>query len=498
MMESDSHALSDMPADEFRAAGHRLVDWISDYLQHSERYPVLAQVRPGDIRAALPSSPPATGEPLADALQEFERVLVPGLTHWNSPNFFAYFAITASGPGVLADFLSSALNQQAMLWRTSPAATELEEVVLGWLRQMIGLPATFEGVVYDTASMSSLHALAAARQLHVPGVREHGLSGRAELPRLRVYCSDQAHSSIDKAVLLLGLGHSALRKIPSDADYRMRPDLLQQAIVEDRSAGWLPIAAVATVGTTSTTSVDPVPAIADICERERIWLHVDAAYGGAAAIVPGHEWVLDGCARADSLVQNPHKWLFTPFDFSAFFCRRMDVVREAFSLVPEYLRTADAAAAGAAPVRNLMDTGIQLGRRFRALKLWMILRYFGVDGVRARLAEHMRLARLFAAWVDGDDDFERLAPVPMSVVCFRVRPARGDWSEERLEALNTRVLDAVNRTGEAFLSHTKLGGRFTLRLAVGHIRTTEMHVAHAWRLLKEQAASALRDGSWPV
>jgi aromatic-L-amino-acid decarboxylase len=479
-----------MPADEFREAGHRLVDWIADYLQHSERYPVLAQVRPGDIRAALPVSPPATGEPLSGALQDFERVLVPGLTHWNSPNFFAYFAITASGPGVLADFLSSALNQQAMLWRTSPAATELEEVVLGWLRQMIGLPAAFEGVVYDTASVSSLHGLAAARELHVPGVRQHGLPGRPDLPRLRVYCSEHAHSSIDKAVLLLGLGHSALRKIPADDDYRMRPDLLQAAVTEDRSAGWLPIATVATVGTTSTTSVDPVPAIADICDRERMWLHVDAAYGGAAAIVPGCEWVLEGCQRADSLVVNPHKWLFTPFDFSAFFCRRMDVVRTAFSLVPEYLRTADASGAGAPPVRNLMDTGIQLGRRFRALKLWMILRYFGVEGVRDRLAEHMRLARLFASWVDDDPDFERLAPVPMSVVCFRVRPA-GDWTEEQLETLNTCVLEAVNRTGEIFLSHTKLGGRFTLRLAIGHIRTTEAHVALAWQLLKEHAAAAV-------
>ena len=472
-----------MPAAEFRETGHRLVDWIADYLQHSERYPVLARVRPGDIRAALPVSPPATGEPLSGALQDFERVLVPGLTHWNSPNFFAYFAITASGPGVLADFLSSALNQQAMLWRTSPAATELEEVVLGWLRQMIGLPAAFEGVVYDTASVSSLHGLAAARELHVPGVRQHGLPGRPDLPRLRVYCSEHAHSSIDKAVLLLGLGHSALRKIPADDDYRMRPDLLQAALTEDRSAGWLPIATVATVGTTSTTSVDPVPAIADICGREQMWLHVDAAYGGAAAIVPGCEWVLEGCQRADSLVVNPHKWLFTPFDFSAFFCRRMDVVRQAFSLTPEYLRTAEAGQ-----VRNLMDTGVQLGRRFRALKLWMILRYFGAEGLRRRLLAHMELARLFAGWVDAHPEFERLAPVPFSVVCFRAKPRGRDWSEAGLEALNQRLLDEVNASGEVFLSHTKLDGRFTLRLAVGNLRTTERHVGRAWELLQDALA----------
>jgi aromatic-L-amino-acid decarboxylase len=471
-----------MPPEEFRNHAHRLVDWVADYLAHSEKYPVLAQVRPGHIRSALPAEPPATGEPFSAILADVDGVLMPGMTHWNSPNFFAYFAISASAPGVMADFLASALNQQAMLWRTSPTATELEEVVMGWLRQMLRLPSEFEGVVYDTASISSLHALAAAREAALPSVREQGLSGRPEVPRLRVYCSDQAHSSIDKAVILLGLGHSALRKIPTDADFRLRPDALAAAIAEDRASGWRPLAVVATVGTTSTTSVDPVPAIAEICEREDLWLHVDAAYGGAAALVEGFEWVLAGCERADSLVMNPHKWLFTPFDFSAFFCRRMDIVRAAFSLVPEYLRTADPSG-----IRNLMDTGVQLGRRFRALKLWMIIRYFGVEGLRARIAEHMRLARLFAAWVDADPGFERLAPTPMSVVCFRARPADGPWSEGDLEALNSRLLERVNATGETFLSHTKLGGRFTLRLAVGHIRTTEAHVRHAWDLLRRHA-----------
>jgi aromatic-L-amino-acid decarboxylase len=348
---------------------------------------------------------------------------------------------------------------------------------------MMGLPGTFEGVIYDTASISSLHALAAARERAVPDVRGAGLAGR-DLPPLRVYCSEHAHSSIDKAVILLGLGHAALVKVPADAEFRMDPAALAQAIAADRAAGRLPLAVVATTGTTSTTSVDPVPAIAAICEAEGLWLHVDAAYGGAAAIVPGWEWVLEGCARADSLVVNPHKWLFTPFDLSAFYCRHMDVVRAAFSLVPEYLRTTDPSG-----VRNLMDTGVQLGRRFRALKLWLIIRYFGVAGVRARIAEHMRLARRFADWVDADPDFERLAPVPMSVVCFRLRPAGADWSEASLEALNTRVLDAVNATGEAMLSHTKLGGRFTLRLAVGHIRTSDAHLAHAWALLKRTAAA---------
>ncbi len=468
-----------MPPDEFRRQAHRLADWIAEYLAGSERYPVLPRVAPGEVRASLPAAAPETGEPFDTIFSDFERVIVPALTHWNHPGFFAYFAITASAPGVLAEFLAAALNQQAMLWRTSPAATELEEVALGWLRRLLGLPDTFEGVIYDTASIASLHGLAAAREWKVPGVRELGLAARAEVPPLAVYCSEHAHSSIDKAVILLGLGHRALRKIPADAEYRMRPDLLARAIAEDRAAGRLPIAVVATVGTTSTTSVDPVPAIADICEQEGLWLHVDAAYAGAAALVPGYERTLAGCDRAHSFVVNPHKWLFTPFDLSAFYSRRMDMVRAAFALTPEYLRTSEGDR-----VRNLMDTGIQLGRRFRALKLWMILRYFGAEGVRARLAEHIRLARRFAEWVDADPDFERIAPVPFSVVCFRAKPRAGPASEADLERLNAELLDAVNASGEVFLSHTKLDGRFVLRLAVGHLRTEERHVLRAWELLR--------------
>jgi aromatic-L-amino-acid decarboxylase len=473
----------DMDPAEFRRHAHHVADWIADYLNNSERYPVLSRAQPGDIRAALPSSAPEAGESFDAIFADFERVIVPGLTHWNHPGFFAYFAITASAPGVLAEFLSAALNQQAMLWRTSPAATELEDVALGWLRRLLGLPDTFEGVIYDTASIASLHGLAAAREWKVPGVREAGLASRSDVPPLCVYCSEHAHSSIDKAVILLGLGHRALRKIPADDAFRMRPDALASAIAEDRAAGLRPMAVVATVGTTSTTSVDPVPAIATICEREGIWLHVDAAYAGVAALVPGYQWTLAGCDHADSFVVNPHKWLFTPFDLSAFYSRRMDVVRAAFSLTPEYLKTAEASR-----VKNLMDTGVQLGRRFRALKLWMILRHFGAEGIRARLAEHMRLARVFAEWVDADPDFERLAPVPFSVVCLRARPAQGDWSEADLEKLNGELLDAVNASGEVFLSHTKLDGRFVIRLAIGHIRTEAKHVRRAWELLKENAS----------
>jgi aromatic-L-amino-acid decarboxylase len=470
----------DMSPEEFRTWGYRLVDWIADYLDHPERYPVLARVKPGEIAAQLRAGSSTAPADLGELMQQFDRILVPGLTHWNHPSFFAYFSISASGPGILADLLSSALNQQAMLWRTSPAATELEAVSLDWLREMIGLPASFEGVIYDTASVSSLHALAAAREVAVPGVRQQGLAGR-DLPRFRVYCSEHAHSSIDKGIILLGLGHDALRKIPADADFRMRVDALESAIREDRALGWHPMAVVATVGTTSTTSVDPVPAIAHLCQHEGLWLHVDAAYAGVAAMVPGWEGTLAGCEHADSLVVNPHKWLFTPFDLSAFYCQRMDVVRAAFSLVPEYLRTTDPAA-----VKNLMDTGVQLGRRFRALKLWMILRYFGRDGLAAILADHMRVARLFASWVEAHPDFEVLAPVPFSVVCFRAKPQGEARDERALEALNAALLEAVNATGELFISHTKLGDRYALRLAIGNIRTTEAHVARAWEVIQER------------
>ncbi|MBA3886857.1 MAG: amino acid decarboxylase [Acidobacteria bacterium] len=476
-----------MDPEEFRRAAHRLVDWVAGYLADPEQYPVLSRVQPGEILEALPAEAPDSGQPFDAIFADFERVILPGITHWNHPNFFAYFSITGSAPGVLAELLSAALNVQAMLWRTSPAATELEEVTLGWLRRLLGLPAAFEGVIYDTASISTLHALAAAREVYVPGVRGEGMSGRG-LPRYRVYCSNQAHSSVDKAVILLGLGHDSLRRIGSDDEFRMRADELERAMAEDRAAGWVPMAVVATVGTTSSTSIDPVADIAAICRREAVWLHVDAAYAGVAAMVPGYEWILHGAAEADSLVVNPHKWLFTPFDLSAFYCRRMDVVRTAFALTPEYLTTVEAA-----PVKNLMDTGVQLGRRFRALKLWMVLRHFGASGLRARLAEHMRLARLFADWVDASEDFERLAPVPFSVVCFRAAPralADDPAREARLEAVNARLLESVNASGEIFISHTKLDGRYSLRLAIGNLHTTEVHVRRAWELMGQHAQLA--------
>ena len=472
-----------MDGSEFRQHGHALVEWIAEYLETSERYPVLPRVTPGDVRAALPDAAPEHGEPFDQIFRDFERVLVPALTHWNHPGFFAYFAITASEPGILAEFLSAALNQQAMLWRTSPAATELEEVTLGWLRRLMGLPDAFDGVIYDTASVATLHGLAAAREAIVPDVRRAGLAGRTDIGRGRVYCSEHAHSSVDKSVILLGLGHEALRRIPADTSFSLDTRALERAIADDRAAGIQPVAVVATVGTTSMTSADPVDAIAAICARERLWLHVDAAYAGVAAILPDYRHHFAGWERADSIVVNPHKWLFTPFDLSAFYCRRMDVLRSAFSLVPEYLRTAEGTS-----VRNLMDTGVQLGRRFRALKLWMILRHFGADGIRRALAEHIRLAHLFAGLIDEAEDFERLAPVPFSVVCFRAKPGDLMLDDAELDALNERLMASVNASGEIFLSHTRINGILALRLAIGNLRTTERHIRRAWELLRSHAA----------
>lgn len=481
----------DMSAEEFRRHGHALIDWISDYFTNIEARPVLAQVKPRELIAQLPVAPPATGEPMDAILADVDQLILPALTHWSHPSFFAYFATSTSAPGIFGELLSAAFDVKALLWRTAPAAAELEEVVLSWLRQMLGLPEEFAGVIYDTASVSSLHAIAAARENLNLDIRAQGLSGRADLPLLRVYASEQAHSSIDKAVIALGLGQRSLRKIPADAEFRMDADALAHAIDEDTRDGFLPFCVVATVGTTSTTSIDPVSRVADICQQHKLWLHVDAAYAGSAGIVPElRPLVLDACERADSLTLNPHKWLFTPFDLSVLYCRRIEVLHRAFSLVPEYLRTPVAETEG---VRNGADYGVQLGRRFRSLKFWMILRYFGHEGLAARIREHCRLARLFASWVAASPEWELLAPVPLSVVCFRARPALTEGETDdayaaRLDALNEQLMHAANSTGSLFISHTRLHDKFTLRLAVGNIRTTQEHVRRAWELLQQQAS----------
>ena len=474
--------LGDMPESEFVEHGRRAVAWVGEYLAHPERYPVLAQTEPGAIRRALPAAPPRTGEPMDAILDDFGRTIIPGITHWNHPSFFAYFAITGSSPGILGELLAAALNVNGMLWKTSPAATELEELVMDWLRQMLGLPDGLFGIIMDTASVASLCAIAAAREA-VPEhrFREEGASGG---PRLRLYTSDQAHSSIEKAAITLGIGQRGVRKIPVDREFRMDVPALRQAVADDRAAGWRPFCVAATVGTTATTSVDPIPAIADVCEAEGMWLHVDGAYGGMAAVAPEFRWALAGCERADSFIVNPHKWLFTPIDCSAFYCRRPDVLGAAFSLVPEYLRTAESAQSD---VHDFMNYGVQLGRRFRALKLWFVIRYFGWDGLAARIREHVRLGQEFARWVDADPDFERMAPAPFSTVCFRYHPRalRGHPGTERqLDQLNGALLDTVNASGRAYLSHARLRDRFALKLAIGNIRTTEAHVRAAWELVQ--------------
>ena len=471
-----------MPSAEFRQHAQAVIDWIADFLDHPERYPVLAQVQPGEIAARLPAAPPERGEPMEAILRDFREVVLPGVTHWNHPGFFAYFAITGSAPGILGEALAAALNVNAMLWRSGPSPTELEERTLDWLRQLLGLPAGFTGILQDTASVSSLVAIAAARERAAPGVREQGL-GAPGMPRLRQYGSTETHSSIEKAGLTLGLGLAGTRKIPTDAAFRMDPAALEAAVLEDRAAGWTPFCVTATVGTTSTTSIDPLPAIAEVCRRQRLWLHVDAAYGGAAAIVPELRPVLAGAEHADSLVFNPHKWLFTPVDCSALFLRHPEEVRRAFSILPEYLVTREGER-----VTNLMDYGPALGRRFRALKLWMVLRYFGRDGLAARLREHLRLAQRFAGWVDAAAGWERRAPVPFSTVVFRHAPDGLD--DVGADAHNQRILDAVNAGGEVFLSHTRTHGRLALRLAIGNLRTTEAHVRRAWELLQDAAQRA--------
>lgn len=477
-MSGPSDAVGDMPAEEFRSFGHEVVDWIADYLADPERYPVLSQAEPGSIAAALPAHPPQSPESMEAILQDFRDILLPGITHWNAPGFFAYFANTASGPGILGEMLTAALNANGMLWRTSPAATELEEVTLDWLRAMVGLPAEFRGVITDTASVSSLLAIAAARQaIPEAHIRQSGMSGRADLSPLTLYTSDQAHSSIEKGAITLGVGQEGVRKVASDVDFRMDAAQLEAAIREDRAAGLLPFCVVATAGTTSSTSIDPIPEIARICQKEKLWLHVDAAYGGSAAIVPELRFVLDGAEHADSLVVNPHKWLFTPMDCSVLYVRDPEQLKRAFRLTPDYLTTTG-------DVTNYMDWGVQLGRRFRALKLWMVIRRFGRQGLIANIREHVRLAQLFAGWVDESPSFERLAPAPLSVVCFRARPS-GLADETAVERLNEELLEQINRTGEAFLSHTRLCGVYSLRLAIGNMRTQERHVRRVWDLLND-------------
>lgn len=470
----------DLPPEAFERHANSLARWIAEYLRTPERYPVLSRLGPGEFRASLPAGAPLTGESLDAILADLDRVIMPGVTHWNHPGFFAYFANTASVPGILGELVIAALNQVGILWRTSPALSELETVTTDWLRDAMGLPGDWFGMLTDTASVSTLQALAAARERDPSlQIRLKGMAGRTDLPRLRIYCSEHAHSSVDKAAITLGVGAENVVRLPSDASYRMRVDALEAAVAADRALGYRPLAVVATVGTTSTTSVDPVEAIASVCAREAMWLHVDAAYAGALALVPEHRAYFAGVERADSFVVNAHKWLFTPMDCSILWTRHPTLLKRTFSLTPAYLETDEQEVA-----LSQSDYTFQLGRRFRALKLWFVIRAFGIEGLAERLRFHCGLARTLEGWLRAEPGWEVMAPVPMSVVCFRHRPA--DLTDEAaLQRHNAAILERVNSSGTVFLSHTKLGERYVLRVAIGNIRTREEHVAAAWRLLRE-------------
>ncbi len=495
----DASDARDTDPEAFRAAAHVVVDVMADYLANVESFPVLPRVEPGSIVPLFPTEPPEDGEPIERILDDYRRLVEPNATHWQHPGFMAYFPTSASAPGILGEMLTAAIAQNLFLWRTSPIGTELETVVVGWLRAALGLPAEFDGFLTDTASTSSLISLGAAREAAGLDAAAEGLAARDGLGRPRVYASMEAHSSIEKACMTLGIGRAGLVRIPVDDEYRMRMDGLAEAIAMDRAAGRRPTAIVATLGTTGPTSVDPIAAMADIAEREGLWLHVDAAYAGAAALLPEKRPLFEGWQRADSIVVNPHKWLFTPFDASLLLTRRLDELRAAFSVRPEYLRTLDRASA----VRDVSEYTPQLGRRFRALKLWIILRSLGLDGLRRRLRLHVAQAERLAHWVGADPDWELLAPAPFSTVCLRHRP-RGLIGREsepavaaHIDSLNERILAAVNATGEVFLSHTRLRDRFTIRVALGQLRTEDRHVARAWELLRREAARVGRQAATP-
>jgi aromatic-L-amino-acid decarboxylase len=475
--------------DDLLSAFDRAARWIDGYYQNPSRYPVLSRAEPGDLHRALPAEAPEDGEPFETIFADFESLVMPGITHWNHPRFFAYFSISATPAAVVAEALAAALDVNAMTWRTSPAATELEEVVLVWLRQLLGLDDGLHGIVYDTASIAGFTALAAAREALGLEIRERGMAGRDDLPPLRVYITDHTHSHVEKAAIALGLGRANVVKVACDDVFAMRPDALEAALAADVARGMRPMCVAATVGTTSTTSSDPVPAIAPIAKRYGAWLHIDASYAGPAAIVPEFRSLLAGSEHADSLVLNPHKWLFVPIDLSVLYVRDLENLRQTFALTADYLPVTDTG------VRNYMDYGLQLGRRFRALKLWFAMRHLGVKHMRDLLRGHVALAQAFAEWVDASDEWEVMAPHPLSVVCFRHRPP--DLTDTELDAHNLALVEYVNATGEAFFSTTKLNGNVAIRIAIGNERTTEADVAAAWRLLRE-AGVAVRRTNVPV
>ena len=466
-----------MTPEEFRAAAHQVVDWMADFLRDVREYPVLPKVAPGDLIDALPKSAPERGESMDAILEDFRKLVVPGITHWNHPRFFAYFSISGSGPGILGEMLAAALNVNHMLWKSSPAATELEQVTLGWLRQWLGLPEEFFGVIHDTASSATMHAVLAAREFASPGTRLTG-----EFPPLVLYTSEHANLSVDKGSLAVGVGLRHIRHVPCDTEFRMRPDALREMIREDEAAGRKPFCVVPTVGTTSISSVDPVVEVGAIAREHGLWMHVDAAYAGPAAILDDYKYILNGTAQADSVVVNPHKWLFTPVDLSVLYTRRPEVMRQAVSLdqTPAYVQTTEQERA-----LNYSEYTVVLGRRFRALKLWFVLRHFGREGIARVLRAQMQMAQDVAAEIGRDPRFEVSAPVLFSLVCFRYR-----GSDEE----NRALLEGINASGFAFLSSTQLHGKLVLRMAIGNIGTTREDVLATWERIRQ----AVPPGTLPV
>jgi aromatic-L-amino-acid decarboxylase len=467
--------------DIFRKEAHKMVDWIADYYSEIEKYPVKANIRPGSVFAAIPDSPPSEPEDMKQIFSDFENIIMPGITHWQSPGFFAYFPANTSFPSLLAEMLSSALGAQCMKWETSPAATELEEAVMNWLRKMTGLPAGFEGVIQDTASTSTLCAILTAREKSASF--EVNNKGMAAFQGMRVYCSTEAHSSVEKAVKIAGIGRENLVKIPTDKEFRMDPASLEKAITGDIQNGLRPVCVVAAIGTTGSTAVDPVEAIAGICSRYKIWLHVDAAYAGTALILPEYRYLLRGIERADSFVFNPHKWLFTNFDCSAYFVKDSETLVNTFKLVPEYLKSQISEH-----VNDYSNWGIQLGRRFRALKLWFVIRSFGVNRLQEKVRHNIALAQELKKRIEEHGQFEMLAPVEFGLVCFRFHP-RGIDDTGILNSMNEKLLLEVNATGKVYITHTKLNGKYTLRMVTSQTHIEQSHIEQAWNLIVKTSAS---------
>lgn len=467
-----------MNPDEFRKHAHELVEWMAGYMENVEKYPVKSLVAPGEIFNKISDTPPVNSEPFSALMKEFEEIIMPGITHWQNPNFFAYFPANTSPPSILAEMLISTLGAQCMIWETSPAAAELEEKMMIWLRNMIGLPCSFEGVIQDSASTATLAAILTARE-KVTGFSVNA-EGAKNAGSLRVYCSEQTHSSVEKAVKISGIGRKNLVKIPVRDDFSMNTEKLLDAINEDIARGFIPCCVVATLGTTGTTAVDPIRAIGEICDRNKAWLHVDAAMAGTALILPEFQWMLDGKEYIDSFVFNPHKWMFTNFDCTAYFVKDAGTLIKTFEVLPEYLKTRTRGK-----VNDYRDWGVPLGRRFRALKLWSVIRSYGTNGLKEKVRYHIDIASKLSQMISKEIDFEILAPVVISVVCFRYCPK--GYSEEQLNKLNEKLNHILNDSGKLYLSHTVLNGKYTLRMVTAQTNVTLDHVEKAWDNIKTMA-----------